>query len=58
MCNPVLRKMRARSFLHQVTLKVTVKPARKFRFRLWLAKELIRAAASVLGCRIEIKVVP
>ncbi len=39
----------------QVDITVAVELTRQLRFRLWLAKRLIRLAARVLGCGIEVK---
>lgn len=39
----------------QVNISIAVELTRQLRFRLWLASHLIKWAARVLGCGIEVK---
>ena len=39
---------------NNVTMHVTIVETREFRLRTWIAKQLLRLAAWVLGCGIEV----
>jgi hypothetical protein len=41
--------------VRELTLEVTLTGVKRFQFRLWLAKPLLRLAAKIIGCKIDIK---
>lgn len=47
--------IRIRKFPSGAKLHVTVVETKEFRLRVWIAKRLIRLAAWVMGCKIEVK---
>jgi len=44
----------ARDVMHQVTMTVELTHTRQLEWRLWLGTQLIRLAAWIMGCGIEI----
>lgn len=47
--------VKVRKFPSSAKLYVTIIETKEFRLRVWIAKRLIRLAAWVMGCRIEVK---
>jgi hypothetical protein len=41
--------------VRELTMEVTLTGVKRFQFRLWLAKPLLRLAAKIIGCKIDIK---
>jgi len=45
----------AEELMNGVTMTVVIKESKQFKFRRWLATQLIILSAKILGCGIEIK---
>jgi hypothetical protein len=43
-----------RKLTHQTTMKVTLHMTREIKFRIFVAKQLLKLVALILGCGIEI----